>query len=84
VRTNPTQKGELVLMEKAIPESEDERTEEARRLCALISDDDGPKLTTWELQTIQDVLGGKAATKIRLREIRAVVKRLQENEKSRG
>jgi hypothetical protein len=74
---NPTRKGAIINMEKPLPDSEDDRTAEALALCDLISPEDYPKISTWELQTIQDVKAGKAATKVRLREIREVVKRLQ-------
>lgn len=78
---NPTHKDKIVAMDEPLPDSEDERTREALHLCDLISRDDYSQLTSWELQTIQDVKNGKAATKVRLREIRQAVKRLQKSKK---
>jgi hypothetical protein len=74
---NPTQKGHVVEMSKEIPESETDRTEEAQDLVAMIAESDHPKLTTWEMQTVNEVREGKASTKLRLRELRQIVKRLQ-------
>lgn len=64
-------------MEKPVPTSEDERTKEALALLAQIPEEDMAKLTTWEMQTVNDIREGKAATGIRLREIRALLKRLR-------
>jgi hypothetical protein len=69
----------IVVMEEVMSDREDERTEEAQRLCSMISDEDNASLTTWELQTVTDVRDGKAATRVRLRELRAIVKRLAQN-----
>ena len=65
------------VMEDPIPSSEDERTQEALALVAQLRDEEMAKLTSWEMQTINDILEGKAATTVRLREIRAAVKRLR-------
>jgi hypothetical protein len=71
------QKASVTEMEPAMSEREDERTEEAQRLCSLISDEDNSNLTTWELQTVTDIREGKAATRVRLRELRGIVKRIR-------
>lgn len=77
-RVNPTNKGKIIRINEVLPDSEDDRTAEALELCRMIVPEDYPRLTTWELQTVEDVRQGKAATKVRLRELRQIVKRLQE------
>jgi hypothetical protein len=74
---NPTHKARIVEMSKAIPDSEADRTEEARELVSMIPEELYPKLTSWEMQTISEIKEGKASTKFRLTEIRQIVKRLQ-------
>jgi hypothetical protein len=76
---NPTVKGRIIEMSKAIPTTETERTEEARELVSMIPTELYPKLTSWERSTIEEIKEGKASTKFRLTEIRKIVKRLQED-----
>jgi hypothetical protein len=73
---NPEQKRRIVELDKPLPDSEDERTQEALELCKIISFGNDSELTTWEMQTVRDVEEGKAATRVRLRELRQIVKRL--------
>jgi hypothetical protein len=75
---NPTTKGVVVAMSKPIPSTEEERTIEAQHLLGFIGDEDLASLTSWERSTVEDVKEGKAANAFRLREIRAIVKRLQD------
>jgi len=63
-------------MSEPMPQTETERTEEAQRLLAQLTEDDLPLLTSWELSTITDLREGKAATAFRLRELRAALKRI--------
>jgi hypothetical protein len=74
---NPTKKGHVVQMSKALPTTEEERTQEARELVSMIDEKDYVKLTSWEMQTVEEIKAGKASTKFRLNEIRGIVKRLQ-------
>jgi len=76
---NPTQKGHVIEMSKPLPTTEEERTQEARELVSMIPEELYPKLTSWELNTIEEIKQGKASTKFRLTEIRRIVKRLQED-----
>lgn len=76
---DPTVKGRVISMSKALPTTEEERTAEARELAAMIPKELYPKLTTWEMQTVSDIKDGKASTKFRLTELRQIVKRLQED-----
>ena len=66
-------------IEEAIPHSESDRTEEALKLINSLGEDDLLKLTTWELQVIEDISKGRAATKIRLMELREAVKRIRKD-----
>lgn len=75
---NPTTKGRLIEMSKPLPTTETERTDEARELVSMIPDELYSKLTSWELNTIEEIKQGKASTKFRLTEIRKIVKRLQD------
>ncbi|HEY0800685.1 MAG TPA: hypothetical protein VGD54_07565 [Steroidobacteraceae bacterium] len=77
---NPTARGRIVEMSKAMPTTEDERTTEAKELVSMIAEVDFPKLTTWERATVEEIKEGKAASKFRLREVRGIVKRLQQGE----
>jgi hypothetical protein len=61
--------------------SEAERTEEAQRLLASLTEEDFPLFTSWERQTIQELNEGKASTNIRLRDLRAAVKRVHAHKK---
>jgi hypothetical protein len=61
---------------EALPTTEEERTNEARALLAHIREEQYPLLTTWERELVHDLADGKAATKIRLKELREIVKRL--------
>ena len=63
-------------MPEPMSHSESERTEEAQRLLAQLTNDDLVKLTTWELQNIEDLREGKATTGVRLRELRDTVRRI--------
>jgi hypothetical protein len=74
---NPTKKGRVVEMSKPIPDTEAERTEEARDLVSMIPEDRYKELTSWEFQTINEIKEGKASTSFRLREIRQIIKRLR-------
>jgi ribosome recycling factor len=74
---NPTQRGRIIPMSKPIPTTEQERTEEARELVAMIPEEAYIQLTSWERETIEEIKEGKASTKFRLTEIRQIVKRLQ-------
>jgi hypothetical protein len=70
------QKMNVVRMSKPIPDSETDRTAEAILLIKRITDSDIPKLTTWELELVDSLREGRAATRIRLKELRAVLERL--------
>jgi hypothetical protein len=65
----------VIQMPKRMPTTEIERTEEALELIASIQSKFS-ELTSWELQIVQDIKEGKAATNIRLRELREAVKRI--------
>jgi len=66
----------VVRMSKPIPENEADRAEEAKQLIAKLRPDDMPKLTTWEVTLIEELASGKAATRIRLKELREAVERI--------
>jgi hypothetical protein len=70
------QKMNVVRMSKPIPDNETDRTAEAILLIKRITDDDIPKLTTWEMELVGSLREGRAATRIRLKELRAVLERL--------
>jgi hypothetical protein len=75
---NPTQRGKVVEMGRPIPDNETDRTAEARHLLSFIYEKDLPKLTSWERNTVEEIREGKASTTIRLKELRSIVKRLQD------
>jgi hypothetical protein len=66
-----------LMMPKPIPDSEDDRVAEAMILLAKISHLDMPLLTTWELEMIDAIRDGKAVTRIRLKELREAVERIE-------
>ena len=68
----------VVSMTRPMPSTEAERTQEAQELLSHIEDSDLPSLTGWELNTVKEIQDGKAANAIRLRELRSIVKRLQD------
>ena len=70
-----------LVMPKPIPDNEDDRVAEATELLAKISHSDIYLLTSWELELVDELREGKACTRIRLKELRDAVERV---EKQRG
>jgi hypothetical protein len=64
-------------MPKPMPSTDEERTVEAQSLLARLLPEESKLLTTWEFQLVEELKAGKAATKIRLKELRDVVKRIE-------
>jgi hypothetical protein len=63
-------------MPKPLPSTETERTEEAQKLIARLTPEDTVKLTTWEVTLVAELREGKAATRIRLKDLREAVHRI--------
>jgi hypothetical protein len=63
-------------MPKPVPSTEQERTEEALALIGKLVPEDMAKLTTWEVTLVEELKDGKAATRIRLKDLRECVHRL--------
>ena len=70
------QRMKVVRMSKPIPDSEADRSEEAKQLIAKLRPEDVPNLTTWEVELVKELAEGKAATRIRLKELREAVERI--------
>ena len=73
---NQSERMKVVRMSKPIPENEADRAEEAKQLIAKLRPEDIPKLTTWEVVLVTEMEEGKAATRIRLKELREAVERI--------
>lgn len=76
--------GKVSSIEDALPTTEAERTEEVHALLSRLTAEDTPNLTTWETQMIAELLEGKAATKIRLKELREAVKRIENGRQAKS
>ncbi len=63
---------------KPIPQSQEERDGEAQILLGKIHPEDYASLTTWERGMIEELRRGMAVTRIRLLELREVLKRIEE------
>jgi len=74
--SQPNKPARVVEIGKPMPTTEDERTLEALYLISLLSEEDNSKLTSWEMNTITELRAGRAATTVRLREMRSIAKRL--------
>lgn len=72
----PNKPTRVVEIEKPIPTREDERTREALSIIRCLSGVDLEKLTSWEMSVVSEIKDGRAATTVRLRELRSIYKRL--------
>lgn len=63
---------------KPIPDSESDRVAESIELLKKITDADASRLTTWEVELIDSLSQGMACTRIRLKELRECVARIEE------
>lgn len=78
---NPRKRG--LALPESIPDSEAERTREAKQLLAKLEDGDDRLLTSWEVLLIAELGEGKACTRVRLKELREAMRRVEriKNEK---
>lgn len=66
----------VVRMSRPIPDREEDRAEEAQQLLARLKREDYHKLTTWEVQLLDELNQELAVTRIRLKELREIIERL--------
>jgi hypothetical protein len=72
----PPMTGRVLAMQKPIPENEGDRLAESVDLLMKLKEHDVAKMTTWEVELLAGIKEGKAVTRIRLLELRDIVKRL--------